>query len=399
MMWFAAGLTGLVGVSLGLFGGGGSLLTLPILVYAAGVPVRQAIPLSLLVVGGTSAAALLMQGRIAQVRWRTGVLFGVGGMAGAYLGGRTAAFVPEVVLLVGFALIMIAAAVAMLRRSSGTARDTAYRPHDVRIGIALALGGGIGFMSGLAGAGGGFLIMPALVLVGGLEIRSAISTSLFVIAMQSLAGLSGHTLDLGPYWNLGMLSTGTAIAGSAAGSRLCAKLSQSRLRRAFAVFVGTVGIFMLVKQLPHSWFANVRLLSGFSAPLVGGAVIGLAAAMLWLLNGRIAGVSGIAGGLLRAARGDRLWRALFLLGLAAGGLLTSRIWSGAFEHATASLNTLVVGGLLVGFGTALSNGCTSGHGVCGVSRLSPRSLVAVGLFMGMGMFTVYLVRHLVAVVQ
>jgi uncharacterized membrane protein YfcA/uncharacterized membrane protein YedE/YeeE len=399
MMWFAAALTGLVGVSLGLFGGGGSLLTLPILVYAAGVPVRQAIPLSLLVVGGTSAAALLTHGRIAQVRWRTGVLFGVGGMAGAYLGGRTAAFVPEVVLLVGFALIMIAAAVAMLRRSTGQARDTASHARDVRIGLAIVLGSAIGFMAGLAGAGGGFLIMPALVLVAGLEIRSAISTSLFVIAMQSLAGFSGHTHDLGPYWNLGMLSTGTAIAGSVAGSRLCAKLSQSQLRRGFAVFVGAVGVFMLAMQLPHAWIANVRLLSGFSAPLVGGAVIGLAAAMLWLLNGRIAGVSGIAGGLLPAARGDRLWRALFLLGLAVGGLAMSRTWSGAFEHATAPLSTVVVGGLLVGFGTALSNGCTSGHGVCGVSRLSSRSLVAVGSFMGMGMLTVYLVRHVVGVVQ
>ena len=114
MMWFAAALTGLVGVSLALFGGGGSLLTLPILVYAAGVPVRQAIPLSLLVVAGTSTAALLTRGRVAQVRWRTGILFGAAGMVAAYLGGRTARFVPERFLLVGFALIMIAAVIVLV---------------------------------------------------------------------------------------------------------------------------------------------------------------------------------------------------------------------------------------------------------------------------------------------
>lgn len=397
MMWFAVGLTGLVGVALGMFGGGGSLLTLPILVYVAGVPVRQAIPLSLLVVGGTSVAALFR--RIAQVRWRTGSLFGIAGMAGAYLGGRTAAFVHEAVLLVGFAFIMIAAAVAMLRRSSEKARDATSGAHEVRIGLALLLGSAIGFMAGLAGAGGGFLIMPALVLLGGLEIRSAISTSLFVIAMQSLAGFSGQTHDLGAYWNLGMLATGTAIAGSVAGSRLCARLSQSQLRRGFAVFVGAVGVLMLAAQAPNSWVAGIQLPSGYSAALFGGVVVGLAAAMLWLLNGRIAGVSGIAGGLLQSARGDRLWRALFLFGLGSGGLMMSRIWPGMFESPTASPSTLVTGGLLVGFGTALSSGCTSGHGVCGVSRLSPRSLVAVGSFMGMGMLTVYLVRHVVGVAR
>lgn len=397
MMWFAAGLIGLVGVSLGLFGGGGSLLALPILVYAAGVPVRQAIPLSLLVVGGTSAAALFTRGRIAQVRWRTGVLFGAAGMAAAYLGGRTAGLVPERFLLVGFALIMIAACVAVLRRRSSG--DSVKRTGEVRVGLSLVLGGAIGFVAGLAGAGGGFLIMPALVLVGGLELRSAISTSLFVITVQSFAGFLGHSHDLGAYWRLGMLATSTAIMGGIVGSQLCAKLSQTQLRRSFAAFIGVVGGLMLVMQIPHSWIVSIERLLEHLAPLLGGAVIGLAAAMLWLLKGRVAGVSGIAGDLLHSARGDRLWRALFLLGLAAGGLLMGRLWTGAFEAATASPGMLVAAGLLVGFGTALGNGCTSGHGICGVSRLSTRSLVAVGSFMGAGMLTVYFVRHVVGAVQ
>ncbi len=129
------------------------------------------------------------------------------------------------------------------------------------------------------------------------------------------------------------------------------------------------------------------------APLFGGALIGVAAALLWLLNGRVAGVSGIAGGLLGAGRGDHLWRALFLLGLIGGGALMRYLHPSVFEHMTTSPSVVIAGGLLVGIGTTFASGCTSGHGVCGVSRLSPRSLVAVATFMLAGGITVYVIRH------
>jgi uncharacterized membrane protein YedE/YeeE len=132
-------------------------------------------------------------------------------------------------------------------------------------------------------------------------------------------------------------------------------------------------------------------------PLIGGALIGLAAALLWLGSGRIAGVSGIAGRLVPAARGDRLWRVLFLLGLAAGGALMSRLAPAAFEALATGKLLVVAAGLLVGVGTTLANGCTSGHGVCGVARLSPRSLVAVGSFMVAGMVTLHVARHVLEV--
>lgn len=131
--------------------------------------------------------------------------------------------------------------------------------------------------------------------------------------------------------------------------------------------------------------------------LVGGALIGLGAAMLLLLNGRIAGVSGIVGSLLKPARGEWPWRLAFVAGLVAGPLLV-QLFSGARLAITidADLPLLLAGGLLVGFGTSLGSGCTSGHGVCGIARLSPRSLMATAVFMVGGAVTVFLMRHVVS---
>lgn len=130
--------------------------------------------------------------------------------------------------------------------------------------------------------------------------------------------------------------------------------------------------------------------------LAGGALIGLAAAMLVLLNGRIAGVSGVLGGLLRPARGDAAWRLAFIAGLVAAPWLYRLAGGVPLGRIEAGFGLLVAGGLLVGLGTRCAGGCTSGHGVCGLSRLSPRSLVATLLFMAAGFATVYVLRHLLA---
>ena len=132
------------------------------------------------------------------------------------------------------------------------------------------------------------------------------------------------------------------------------------------------------------------------ASLIGGLLIGVAVAMFLLLNGRVLGVSGIVGGLLRRARGDKSWRLLFLAGLLAAPWLMAWVRPMAVPRIEAGWGVLVVAGLLVGWGTSMGSGCTSGHGVCGLSRLSPRSLVATLAFMGMGMATVFVVRHLLA---
>ena len=125
--------------------------------------------------------------------------------------------------------------------------------------------------------------------------------------------------------------------------------------------------------------------------LAGGVLIGLAAAMLVLLNGRIAGISGIVGGLVAARRDDTAWRVAFVLGLFAAPLVM--LLYATAPRIDAGAGTLVVAGLLVGLGTSYGSGCTSGHGVCGLSRLSPRSLFATAAFMAAGVATVYLARH------
>ena len=132
------------------------------------------------------------------------------------------------------------------------------------------------------------------------------------------------------------------------------------------------------------------------ASAAGGMLIGLAAALLWLGMGRIAGISGIVGGILPIRRKETAWRAAFLAGLLAAPLLLG-VAAGysAPVPALESVDLLAIAGLLVGFGTRLGSGCTSGHGVCGIARLSPRSLVATGIFMAVAAATVFLVRHVI----
>jgi hypothetical protein len=128
--------------------------------------------------------------------------------------------------------------------------------------------------------------------------------------------------------------------------------------------------------------------------LAGGGLIGLAAALFVLFNGRIAGISGVLGGLLRPARGDVTWRVAFVLGLAAAPLAWALFAELPRPRIDAGTGALVLAGLLVGVGTRYGSGCTSGHGVCGLARLSPRSLVATLCFLGAGFATVYVLRHL-----
>lgn len=131
--------------------------------------------------------------------------------------------------------------------------------------------------------------------------------------------------------------------------------------------------------------------------LAGGVLIGVAAAMFVLLNGRIAGISGILGGLLRHTRGDAAWRVAFLAGLIGAPLVVGLFHALPVIRIDAGTGALVAAGLLVGVGTRYGSGCTSGHGVCGLSRLSPRSLVATLAFMGAGFATVFVARHVLSI--
>ncbi|NBM17086.1 TSUP family transporter [Streptomyces sp. GC420] len=236
----------LIGVSLGILGGGGSILTVPILVYLAGVETKQAIATSLFVVGVTSAAGVVSHARAGRVRWRTGLLFGVAGMIGAYGGGRVAEFIPGTVLLTAFGVMMLATAVAMIR---GRKENPDKKVHqELPVLHVLVEGIVVGLVTGLVGAGGGFLVVPALALLGGLPMSVAVGTSLLVISLKSFAGLAGYMSSVQIDWGLAGIVTAAAVVGSLVGGRVAGRIPQDVLRKGFGWFVVVMGAFVLVQQ-------------------------------------------------------------------------------------------------------------------------------------------------------
>ncbi|AKF79091.1 membrane protein [Myxococcus fulvus 124B02] len=327
MMW-AVGMAGalLVGVLLGVLGGGGSILTVPLLVYVLGVEPRTAIAMSLVVVGVTSASGALLHARAGRVKWRTALLFGTGGMAGAFLGGKLNPLLSPTMLLLCFAGVMVAASVAMLLRSDAPAlvtsghvtadlsdaratsgqvepnisiavdhpaRPTEKRsPTNIASGSSVSMGRteqsppasiasgssvsvvrvvvqgvGVGILSGLVGAGGGFLIVPALTLVG-LSTPMATATSLVVIALQCAAGLIGHLGHAELPWRLTGEVLAIALVGSLLGGRFAGRVAPGVLRRGFALFVLATATFLLLAQLPRTVLGDLtqRLASAGAWP-------------------------------------------------------------------------------------------------------------------------------------
>ena len=246
MMIVALAFSLLIGLALGLLGGGGSILTTPILIYGLGVETKAAIATSLIVVGVTSAAAVIQHARAGNVVWRTGLVFGGAGMVGAYLGGFVAGWIPANVLMALFALMMLATAVAMFR---GRETPEAKEGQDHAVWKIILEGLVVGLATGLVGAGGGFLVVPALVLLGGLDMKKAVGTSLFVISVKSFAGFAGHAAHVTIDYQLAALVAGAAVVGSFAGSRLANVVAAQSLRKGFAGFVLAMGGFVLFQQL------------------------------------------------------------------------------------------------------------------------------------------------------
>lgn len=233
-----------IGVTLGLFGGGGSILTTPMLVYVLGIEPKSAIATSLLVVCVTSVAGMVPHARAGNVHWRTGGVFGAAGMAGAYLGGLAADFIPAAVLMGLFTLLMGVTAAAMLR-GRGAVTPRAGQP-AWKIG---AIGAAVGAVTGLVGAGGGFVVVPALVLLGGLPVQQAIGTSLLVITMNTLAGFAGHAGHAQVDLRVAGMVTAAAVTGALVGSRLGAGIQPDRLRRGFGGLVLVMTTLVLYQQV------------------------------------------------------------------------------------------------------------------------------------------------------
>jgi uncharacterized membrane protein YfcA len=268
----AAGL--LIGLSLGALGGGGSILTVPALVYLLGQSPHQAVTASLLVVGIAAATGAIAHARAGRVRLRSGAVFGGLGIVGSYAGSLASGAVPAQLLLAGFGLVMLAAAALMIvrRRDPGQARRSGHDGSGTgrigsgtgrigsgtgRIGsgrravIVTAAATGVGLITGFFGVGGGFAVVPALVLVLRFEMPTAAGTSLVVIAINSAValaarvGFGGLALD----WPLIGTFTGAAMIGALAGARVAGRADPQRLAVAFAVLIVIVAGYTLARSL------------------------------------------------------------------------------------------------------------------------------------------------------
>ena len=253
-----------IGVSLGLLGGGGSILTLPILVYVLGMEAKEAIATSLLVVGVTSAAAMVPHARAGRVNARIGLAFGASSMAGAFVGGRLAHFLPSGALLVSFAIMMLVTGLAMLRGRAARAALVGSRPW----GRILVVGVAIGLLTGVIGAGGGFVIVPALVLLCGLSMPEAIATSLFVIALNSFSGFAGSIAHVTLDFRVAALVTMASVVGSIGGAFAAGRVPEIMLRRGFAWLVLVMAAFMLWRQTSAFWGLAAALAAVLGAWIV-----------------------------------------------------------------------------------------------------------------------------------
>ncbi len=240
-----------VGLALGLTGGGGSILAVPLLIHGLQMPVHEAIGVSLATVGSTALFGALIRIPRGEVDIQAGSLFAVAGIAGAPAGVWLGGGIPARMLLTGFSILMIVVAVHMWRHRPPPQKVRSTTP--VRRFLARsATGLGIGVMSGLFGVGGGFLIVPALVLLERLDIRRAMGTSLLVIALLSASGVASLLLAHRPLpVGTSLLFIAGSIGGLMAGTVIGSRLPHAALRRAFAVLIIAVAILMLVLPTPR----------------------------------------------------------------------------------------------------------------------------------------------------
>jgi uncharacterized membrane protein YfcA len=244
-------LSGAIGVSLGMLGGGGSILAVPMLVYVAGVAAQDAVAMSLAIVGATSAIASVLHGQQGRLNYKVAAIFGGAGMVGAFIGAKFTHLVSNAVLLLLFAALMLVVGTLMLVRPQREPASASTH-HTTSLPRVLLAGIGVGVVTGFLGVGGGFLIVPALVFFTALPMHVAVGTSLLVIAINSAAGFVGH-LDQGNIpMALTVAFTVAAIAGTFVGARVAAYIPAQHMRRVFAGFVMLVALFLIM--------ANYRVL-------------------------------------------------------------------------------------------------------------------------------------------
>lgn len=243
----------LVGLSLGLMGSGGSILTVPVLIYLAGEQEKVAIAESLGIVGAISFLGAIPYAFKKQIHWRSVILFGLPGMAGTYGGAIIAGFVSGTFQLILFAIVMLLAAMLMFRNKKEASKNISTEKNQKWWVIAIE-GLVVGVLTGLVGVGGGFLIVPALVLLGGLSMHLAIGTSLAIIALKSFSGFYKYLdvleeLNLTINWELVFIFTLIGAVGSFVGKSIGSKISGEKLKRGFAVFLLCMGAYIIYMNI------------------------------------------------------------------------------------------------------------------------------------------------------
>jgi uncharacterized membrane protein YfcA len=247
VIYLTASLAALIGLALGTLGGGGSVLAVPLLIYVARLSDRTAIATSLVVIASTSAVAALVHARKGNVRWRGALTFTPAAMIGAYLGGRLSQYLPSSLLIGIFSLLMLGTAWGMWRGRGEQDGPNAAIPKPLV--YVVALGCLVGIVTGLVGAGGGFLVVPALALLVGMPMRAAIGTSLVVIAANSVAALLGYVSHVPvDYYFAGWIALAASF-GALVGSQLAARIAPQLLRRGFSILVLIMGTLLLVRAL------------------------------------------------------------------------------------------------------------------------------------------------------
>jgi uncharacterized membrane protein YfcA len=242
----AVGLGILIGVSLGALGGGGSILTVPALVYALGESAHAAITESLVIVGITSVVAAAGHARVRHVRWGSGVVFGLVGVASSYAGTALNRHVNPNALLLAFAVLIVIVAMGMLRRARAQTRVPAVGS-NVALKIITA-GLVVGFLTGFFGVGGGFVIVPALVMALGYDMPVAVGTSLLIIAINSAAALAARAGSETLHWGVIVPFTVAAVAGSLGGKRVADQVPTTTLTKAFVALLVTVAGYVALRS-------------------------------------------------------------------------------------------------------------------------------------------------------
>ena len=248
MTFLGFAFAGMIGLALGLLGGGGSVLTVPVLVYVLGVAAKPAIAMSLPVVGLTSLVGAGAHWRHGNVRVPTAALFGILAMGGAFVGAKLSVFLDGAAQLLLLAVVMLAAAVGMLWTRRGDRRERSEQTLPPRWSLLAPVAVAVGVLTGLVGVGGGFLIVPALVLLARVPMHQAVGTSLLVIALNSAAGFGGYIGTMNIDWAFLARFTAVTIAGALVGAAMASRVPVAALRRAFAVFLLAVGGVVLFKN-------------------------------------------------------------------------------------------------------------------------------------------------------